>query len=72
MPIDELATNVINAIQGKPEAVKHISDALASGDAVKIREAIKAHAGIDISEEDAQGIADQITANPSAAAAYNT
>ncbi len=72
MPIDDLATRVINAIQGNPEAVKQISDALASGDPAVIRDAIKAHAGIEITTDEGQAIASQIQANPAAAAAYNT
>lgn len=72
MPIDDLATRVINAIQGNPEAVKQISDALASGDPAVIRDAINTHAGIEITTDEAQAIASQIQANPAAAAAYNT
>lgn len=72
MPIDELAAKVIQAIQGNPDAVKAISEALASGDPAAIRGAISSHAGIEISEAEAQAIADQVRANPSAAAAYNT
>lgn len=69
---DELAARVIAAVQNKPEAVKKISDALASGNAIVLKDAIEKYAGIDISTEEAQAIADQVKANPSQAAAYNT
>jgi len=69
---DDLATKVINAVQGNPEATKQISDALASGDPALIQEAIGKYAGIDISPEEAQTIADQVKANPSQPAAYMT
>lgn len=69
---DDLATRVMNAVQGNPEATKNISDALASGDAAAIQEALAKHAGIDISAAEAQTIADQVRANPSQPAAYMT
>lgn len=69
---NELAEKVIQAIQGKPEAVKAISDALAAGDPDRIREAIAQHAGIQISNDDAQMISAQIQANPSQPASYWT
>lgn len=69
---NDLAAKVIQAIQGKPEAVKAISDALAGGDADAIRDAIAKHAGIQISDEDAQSISAQVRANPSQAHAYST
>lgn len=72
MRSDDLATRVINAIQGKPEAIKALADALAAGDGLAIKEAIATHAGIDVSAEEAQSIADQVKANPSQPAAYGT
>ncbi|MEZ4312508.1 MAG: hypothetical protein R3F14_31150 [Polyangiaceae bacterium] len=72
MNLDDLAAQIIQAVQEKPEAVKAISDALAAGDAEKIREAIHTHAGIQISEADAQKIASQVQAKPSQPAAYWT
>lgn len=72
MPIDDLAKKVIDAIQGKPDAVKAISDALATGDANRIRESIRAHAGIDITDDETQAIVEKVQANPSAPAAYFT
>ena len=72
MNIDELAAQVIQAIQGKPDAVKAISDALASGDAALIRQAIQDHAGIQLSMDEAQQICNHVQANPAAPAAYWT
>lgn len=69
---DDLATRVISAVQGNPEATKAISEALASGDGQIIQEALAKHAGIDISAEEAQTIGDQVKANPSQPAAYCT
>ncbi len=72
MRSDDLATRVIDAVQGNPEATKQISDALASGDAAVIQAALAKHAGIDISAGEAQTIAEQVKANPSQPAAYMT
>ncbi len=72
MPIDDLANKVITAIQGKPEAVKAISDALAGGDADAIREAIQTHAGIQLTDDELASIVDKVRANPAAPAAYFT
>jgi hypothetical protein len=72
MPIDDLAKKVIDVIQGKPEAVKAISDALVAGDASEIRDAVHKHAGIEITGDEAEAIAARIRANPSAVAAYVT
>jgi hypothetical protein len=69
---DELAARVIEAIQGKPEAVTAISNALVSGDADQISGAISTHAGIQITPEEARQIAAQVQANPNSAAAYGT
>ena len=72
MRSNDLASRVIAAVQGNPEATKQISSALASGDAVTIQSAISAHAGIEISPEEAQTIADQVKGNPSQQAAFIT
>ena len=72
MNIDELAAQVIQAIQGKPDAVKAISDALASGDAARIRESIQEYAGIQLSMDEAQQVSNHVQANPAAPAAYFT
>lgn len=69
---NELAAQVIQAIQGKPEAVKAIADALAGGNAATIRDAIAKHAGIQITDADAEAIASQVQANPTQAASYWT
>lgn len=69
---DDLANRVLAAIQDKPEAVKSLSDALATRDPVAIRDAIKQGAGIDLSDEEAQRIVDMVNANPSRPAAYWT
>jgi hypothetical protein len=69
---NDLATRVINGIQGNPEAVKAVADALAGGDPAAIQEAISKHAGVEISAEEAQTIAEQVKANPSQPAAYGT
>ncbi len=69
---DELATKVLNAVQGKPEAVKAISEALAGGDPVEIKGALSAHAGVEITPDEAQAISAQVKADPSQPAAYCT
>ncbi|MBK8253795.1 MAG: hypothetical protein IPK82_14160 [Polyangiaceae bacterium] len=72
MVLDDLAARVIAAVKNKPEAVKAISDALASGDAKKIRDALSTHAGISLSDDEAQEVASQMLANPQQPAAYYT
>ena len=72
MSADELANRVIAAIQGNPEAVKKVSDALATRDPVAIRTAIAEGAGIQLSDEEVQRIIDMVNANPSLPAAYTT
>lgn len=69
---DELANKVLAAVQGKPEAVKAISDALASGDPVRIQGALSKHAGVNITGDEAQAIAAQVKADPGQPAAYCT
>jgi len=69
---DDLATRVITAIQGNPEAVKKVSDALAARDPVAIRDAVAEGAGIQLSDEEVQRIIDMVNANPSQPAAYFT
>jgi hypothetical protein len=69
---DDIANKVVNAVQNKPEAVKAIGDALATGDADKIQHALSHHAGIDISAAEAHEIATKVKADPSQAAAYCT
>lgn len=69
---DELANKVLAAVQGKPEAVKAISDALAGGDPVQIQDALSTHAGVQISADEAQMISAQVKADPSQPAAYCT
>lgn len=69
---DELATKVLQAVDGKPESVKAISDALASGDPVAIQGALSTHANIEISAEEAQEIATMVKAEPSQPVAYVT
>lgn len=69
---DDLATKVLKAVDGKPDAVKAISDALASGDAGAIQSSLATHAGIDISADEANEIAATVKADPSQPAAYCT
>lgn len=72
MSADELANRVIAAIQGNPEAVKAVSDALAARDPVAIREAIHKGAGIELSDDEVRRVIDMVNANPSQPAAYFT
>jgi hypothetical protein len=69
---DDLATKVLKAVDGNPDAIKAISDALASGDPAAIQGALSTHAGIDISAEEAQEVAAAVQANPGQPAAYCT
>ncbi len=69
---DELANKVLAAVQGKPEAVKAISEALAGGDPVQIKDTLHTHAGVEISADEAQMISTQVKADPSQPAAYCT
>lgn len=72
MRADDLATKVLKAVDGNPDAIKAISDALASGDAGAIQNALSKHASIEISSEEAQEIASAVQANPAQPAAYFT
>ncbi|MFO0589118.1 MAG: hypothetical protein U0441_16320 [Polyangiaceae bacterium] len=72
MTNDELANKVLIAVQGKPEATKAISDALAGGDPNQIQGALSTYAGVEISAEEAQAISAQVKADPSQPAAYCT
>jgi len=72
MTNDELAAKVLEAVQNKPDATKAISDALAGGDAGVIQTSLDTHAGVQISLQEAQNIADQVKANPQQPAAYCT
>ena len=69
---DELANKVLAAVQGKPEAVKAISDALTGGDPIQIKDALSSHAVVEITAEEAQMICTQVQADPSQPAAYCT
>jgi hypothetical protein len=69
---NDLATRVLQAVDGNPEAIKQISDALASGDPTAIQAALSTYAGMEISTEEAQEIAETIKASPSQPAAYQT
>jgi hypothetical protein len=69
---NDLVTKVLEAVDGKPEAITAISEALASGDSSAIQAALSTHAGIEISAEEALEIADTVKANPSQPAAFYT
>lgn len=67
---NDLATKVLEAVNGNPEAIQKISDALASGDPNTIQSALSTHAGIEITSEEALEVAQTIKASSFQPAAY--
>ncbi len=47
---DPTIQKVLDAVQGKPEAIKKLSAALITRDVAKIREAVSTSAGLSLSE----------------------
>lgn len=69
---DELASKLIDAVKGNPEAVKKVSDALVTGDPAQIKSVFSSVAGEDISDDDAQIIVGELGSNRHEAVANYT
>ena len=69
--LDDLAERVMNGVKGNETAIKAVGDAIATFDRSKIRDAIRNHAKIEISEDQLNLLVSSLnTATPSQKAAY--
>ena len=72
MAISDLASRVLEAVQGDDEAVKQLSEALVSGNATEIKRVFLAVAKIDITDAEAADVVSELGADPKKAVGYAT
>lgn len=72
MNLSPAIQEVVDAIQGKPDAIKELAAALATKDLPKIRDAVDRSTGIKLSDADLGTFLSTMPADPQQAVAYCT
>lgn len=69
---DPTIQKVLDAVQGKPEAIKKLSAALITRDVAKIREAVSTSAGVTLSEGEITSVLSSMPQDNAQALAFCT
>lgn len=72
MSKDPVVQKVLDAVQGKPEAMKQLASAMVSRDVKQIRDAIRTSSGIALSDAEVSAVLATVPADPQQALAYCT
>ena len=72
MKKDPTIQKVLDAVEGKPEAVKVLSAALITRDVTKIREAVASSAGVHLSDDEVSAVLSRMPNDREQALAYGT
>lgn len=72
MSQDPIVQRVLEAVQGKPDAIRRLSDALVSRDPARLREAVSSTAEVPLTDADAQALLASMPADDQQALAYFT